>query len=209
MKKGPDALVVLESLIRWRRDVRVFKPLPISEALLDTLFTLADASPSVGLSQPWRVLRVDSKKSRQLVQANFEEKNRAALSGFKGERQKQYASLKLAGFDCAPVHLAVFCEQAPRQGHGLGRATMPETLIYSCVCMIQTLWLAAQAAGVGLGWVSILNPRTLCRDLASSPDWKFIGYLLLGWPEEKQQTPALERAGWEARSPFASRWQTR
>ena len=85
------------------------------------------------------------------------------------------------------------------QGHGLGRQTMPETIRYSVVAAIQTLWLASRAEGLGLGWVSILDPEAL-RSILELPDsWSFVAYLCLGWPQEEHDDPELERHGWQGR----------
>jgi 5,6-dimethylbenzimidazole synthase len=116
-----------------------------------------------------------------------------------------YASLKLAGLDEAPCHLAVFAEPDPVQGRGLGRATMPETVAYSAVMAIHTLWLAARAAGLGMGWVSILDPDTVIRALNVPEHWNLIGYFCLGTPSAPSAIPELERLGWESRSATQSR----
>jgi 5,6-dimethylbenzimidazole synthase len=112
--------------------------------------------------------------------------------------------LKLAGLDEAPCHLAVFADPAPEQGHGLGRATMPETTAYSAVMAIHTLWLAARAVKLGLGWVSILDPASVTRVLDVPPEWVFVGYFCLGYPQVETDTPELERFGWEVRRPAGS-----
>jgi 5,6-dimethylbenzimidazole synthase len=121
------------------------------------------------------------------------------LAGYSGEQAALYASLKLAGLDCAPVHLAVFADRGVSKGSGLGRRTMPEMLEYSVVAAITTLWLAARAFGIGMGWVSILDPGTVSAILAVDEGWHLVAYLCLGYPEEESQIPELERAGWEKR----------
>jgi 5,6-dimethylbenzimidazole synthase len=189
----------LETLFRWRRDVRGFRPDPVPEALLEHLLALAELAPSVGLSQPWRIATVDDPARRTRIRENFTRANAAALACQTEDRAPLYATLKLAGLDAAPIHLAVFAEPDPAQGGGLGRATMPETTIHSAVMAIHTLWLAARAAGLGLGWVSILNPAEVTAALDVPADWHFIGYLCLGWPELESETPELARAGWEHR----------
>ncbi len=189
----------LETLFRWRRDVRGFRPDPVPEALLDHLLTLAELAPSVGLSQPWRIATVNDPARRAKIRENFAHANATALACQTADRAGLYASLKLAGLDAAPIHLAVFAEPDPAQGAGLGRATMPETTIHSAVMAVHTLWLAARASGLGLGWVSILNPADISDILDVPPDWHFIGYLCLGWPLLESETPELSRAGWEHR----------
>ncbi|RYH94772.1 MAG: 5,6-dimethylbenzimidazole synthase, partial [Acetobacteraceae bacterium] len=74
------------------------------------------------------------------------------------------------------------------------------TRAYSVVGAITHLWLALRAEGLGLGWVSILDPARLARDLDVPDHWRFIGYLCIGWPEEESTVPELERAGWETRA---------
>jgi 5,6-dimethylbenzimidazole synthase len=187
-------------LVAWRRDVRRFRVGEVPEATLDILFGLAAYAPSVGNSQPTRFARVDDESRRKAVCANFEAANRRALDAYCGERAKLYATLKLAGLREAPVHLAVFCDEATEQGRGLGAQTMPETRRYSTVCALHTFWLAARAYGLGVGWVSILDPGRLAETLDVPSDWAFIAYVCVGWPEEERLTPELERAGWQART---------
>jgi 5,6-dimethylbenzimidazole synthase len=189
----------LHELFRWRRDVRHFSAAPVPASVLDDLLEVACLAPSVGLSQPWRFVTVEDAARRAAVRANFAACNARALASRSGERAAIYARLKLAGLDEAPCHLAVFAEPDPLQGHGLGRATMPETTAYSAVMAVHTLWLAARAAGLGLGWVSILDPAAMTTTLDVPTDWTFIGYFCLGYPLADDDAPELERAGWEYR----------
>ena len=189
----------LLDLFRWRRDVRRFRPDPVRAEVLDDLLEVACLAPSVGLSQPWRFVTVDDPSRRSAVRANFEACNRQALADQNTSRAALYARLKLAGIDEAPCHFAVFVEVDPEQGHGLGRSTMPETTAYSAAMAVHTLWLAARAAGLGLGWVSILDPATVTNVLGVPQDWIFMGYFCLGYPQFEDDTPELERTGWEYR----------
>jgi 5,6-dimethylbenzimidazole synthase len=191
-------------LVRWRRDVRRFRGNPIDPLLVEQLLELASHAPSVGLSQPWRFVLVETADRRAAIRDNFTKANETALNGYAGERQARYARLKLEGLSQAPVHLAVCADESTVQGHGLGRQTMPETLRYSVVAAIQTLWLAARAEGLGVGWVSILDPEAAHTTLDLPSDWTFVAYLCLGWPEEEHEEPELERRGWEKRSCEAS-----
>ena len=191
----------LAALMRWRRDVRRFRTDPVPEETLARALQAFTLAPSVGLSEPWRILRVDSVPARTACLANFRDCNTLALDGFEGDRAAIYSRLKLSGMAEAPVHLAVFCDEATPKGHGLGAATMPETRAYSVVGAITHLWLALRAEGLGLGWVSILDHARLHRDLDVTNSWRFIGYLCIGWPEKEDTVPELERAGWETRAP--------
>jgi 5,6-dimethylbenzimidazole synthase len=194
----------LLDLFRWRRDVRHFRPDPVPSALLDELLEIACLAPSVGLSQPWRFVTVDEPARRATVRASFARCNAEALADQSGDHAALYARLKLAGLDQAPCHLAVFADSDPQQGHGLGRKTMPQTTAYSAVMAVHTLWLAARAEGLGLGWVSILDPEAVTAALDVPPGWVFIGYFCLGYPEACHDMPELERAGWEYRRPAAA-----
>jgi len=194
----------LDKLFRWRRDVRRFRNTKVPPALLDALLETAALAPSVGLSQPWRFVTVDDPARRAAVRKNFERCNADALACQSADRAGLYARLKLAGLDEAPCHLAVFAEPDPPQGHGLGRKTMPQTTVYSAVMAVHTLWLAARAAGLGLGWVSILDPAAVAAALDVPAAWTFVGYFCLGTPQAETEIPELEREGWEQRANAAA-----
>lgn len=194
----------LRALFQWRRDVRHFRPDPVPPDMVDELLDVASLAPSVGLSQPWRFVLVEGAARRAAVRANFAACNARALASQDAGRAGLYARLKLAGLDEAPCHFAVFAEPWPEQGHGLGRQTMPETTAYSAVMAVHTLWLAARAAGLGLGWVSILDPACIAAALDVPLAWTFIGYFCLGYPQTEAETPELERAGWETRRSASS-----
>lgn len=189
----------LLELFKWRRDVRGFSRKPLAPGLLASLLEIAALAPSVGLSEPWRWVLVDDPARRAAVRATFEACNLAALRKQPQERAPAYSRLKLAGLDQAPCHLAVFADCAPAQGGGLGRATMPETGAYSAVLAVHTLWLAARAVGVGLGWVSILDPVAVVAALDVPAGWTFIGYFCLGYPLAQSEEPELQSLGWEHR----------
>ncbi len=190
----------LDTLISWRRDVRRFSERAVPASMIEYLLDLAQYSPSVGNSQPWRWVRVESPEKRAAIRENFRASNAAALAGMPGERAHLYSTLKLEGLNQAPVQFAVFSDQATRQGLGLGCHTMPEMLEYSVAAMLSTVWLAARAAGLGLGWVSILEPLAVGRLFDAPPSWKLIAYLCVGWPEEEHLDPELERQRWQART---------
>src|SRR5215469_16491213 len=176
-------------LLVWRRDVLHFLGTPLPEGAIERLLALACLAPSVGLSQPWRFVLVESAACRQAIRENFAAANATALAAYHGERAALYARLKLAGLETAPTHLAVFAEPEPAQGAMLGRRTMPETAAYSVVAAIHTLWLAARAEGIGMGWVSILDPEPVNRDLGVPAHWRFIGYLCIGYPAQILDVP--------------------
>ncbi len=191
----------LMDLMRWRRDVRRFRTDPVDAKLLAECFAALRLAPSVGLSEPWRILSVESAAARAAVLANFEAANADALSGYGGDKAITYAGLKLSGMRESPVQLAVFCDDETSKGGGLGAGTMPEARRYSVVTAVMNFWLRARALGLGVGWVSILDADRLAKDLRAEPGWSLVAYLCVGWPEESHLDPELERARWENRSP--------
>ena len=189
----------LRDLLLWRRDVRRFRREPLPGGALEALIELACLAPSVGLSQPWRFVIVEDAKVRAAIRDNFADCNAQALAAQAPQRAQLYARLKLAGLEEAPAHFAVFADRSTGQGHGLGRHTMPEMIEYSAVTAVHTIWLAARAQGIGMGWVSILDPAAAAAILNVPAEWKFIGYFCLGYPQADDTVPELEQAGWEQR----------
>jgi 5,6-dimethylbenzimidazole synthase len=189
----------LHELFAWRRDVRQFRRDPLPGGTLDRLIETACLGPSVGLSQPWRFVIVDQPARRQAVLDNFTASNADALAAYGDAAARLYATLKLAGLREAPAHLAVFSDRATEVGSGLGRRTMPEMADYSVVAAVMTMWLAARAEGIGMGWVSILDPAAIAAALDVPADWRLIGYFCIGLPASDDDRPELARAGWEQR----------
>ena len=189
----------LSQLMRWRRDVRRFRSDPVDEALLMQCLDTFRLAPSVGLSEPWRIVRVISPELRQKSIENYQTANATALEGYDGEKAAMYSGLKLSGMSEAPEHIAIFCDDSTSKGSGHGATTMPEMRRYSVVGAINLMWLHARSHGLGMGWVSILDAPKLCADLDIPQDWSLIAYLCIGWPEANSTTPELETAGWETR----------
>lgn len=187
----------LDDILTWRRDVRHFLRDPVDEDVLARLRHGMDHAPSVGNARPWRVMQVESGEKRAQIIESFEACNRDAAENYAPEAQREYLALKLAGLREAPVHLAVFTDLAVSEGRGLGRQTMPEVLSYSTVMAIHTLWLAARAENIGLGWVSILDPVAVAAILDAPATWSLTGYLCLGHAKRISDTPLLHEAGWQ------------
>ena len=189
-----------EKLLIWRRDTRHFLTSPVDEALLSDIERLTDLSPSVGNSQPWRFVRIIKSDIRREVFNIFSRSNKEAAQLYQGKRAEAYRRLKLQGLRDAPVHYAVFCQRDTEQGGGLGRQTMPETLHYSVVTAIYTFWLAARCRGLGVGWVSIVEPDEIHRLVGAPCDWDFVAYLCVGLPRFVDDRPELERRQWQERT---------
>jgi len=109
--------------------------------------------------QPWQFILIRAVEIRKAVHDIFLRSNQAALDICEGDRRKKYASLRLEGILEAPQNLCIVCNPECERGHRLGRPSMPETALYSVVCAVQNLWLAARAEGIGVGWVSILDKK--------------------------------------------------
>lgn len=187
-------------VIAERRDVRRgFLDAPLPDDLIGRLLAAAHNAPSVGLMQPSRFIVIRDSGIRRAVHEIFETANWQAINSYSGEQAERYSGLKLEGILEAPQNLCVLCDPGSERGHRLGRQTMPETAVYSTVCAIQNLWLAARSEGVGVGWVSILDPVRLCELLNIPDHLTLVAYLCLGYVEGFASEPDLERFGWERR----------
>jgi 5,6-dimethylbenzimidazole synthase len=196
----PEELAGVYRAIRERRDVRSgFRPDPLPQELVLRLLQSAHQAPSVGLMQPWRFILIRSEAIRRAVLTTFQQASIEEHRTYSGERAQLYSQLTLQGILTAPLNLCVVCDSESSRGHSLGRHTMPETALYSSVCAIQNLWLAARAEGVGLGWVSILDPDRIKSLLKIPPSIAFVGYFCMGYVDRFAPEPELESVGWERR----------
>lgn len=187
-----------------RRDIRShFLPDPIAPDVLGRILDAAHHSPSVGFMQPWDFIVIQDAAVRAAVRESFLQANRAAAARYDGERRALYESLKLEGITQAPLNLCVTCDRSRLKGAGLGRQTDPATDLYSTVCAVQNLWLAARAESLGVGWVSILDFDSLRNALAIPSHVVPVAYLCVGYVSEFPASPELETAGWETRDNLA------
>jgi 5,6-dimethylbenzimidazole synthase len=192
-------------VIRERRDVRTgYLPRPLGDEVLFRLLKTAHMAPSVGLMQPWRFIVIRNTEQRARVYDIFLRAREAAAALYVGDRHELYARLKLEALLEAPQHLCVVCDPNSQQGHALGRHSMPETPAYSAVCAIQNLWLSARAEGIGMGWVSVLDPAAMKNLLRIPAEVELVAYLCIGYVAEFAACPDLERVGWEQRASLAS-----
>lgn len=198
-----------------RRDVRgQFLPDPIPEDVLRRILLAAHHAPSVGFMQPWNFLVITDPEVKARIHADFAAANEEAASQFDGERRTLYSRLKLEGIQEAPVNLLVTCDRQRAGPVVLGRTHMPTMDLYSCVCAVQNLWLAARAEGLGVGWVSILHESALKAILGVPERIVPIAYLCLGRVSHFESTPELAIKGWRQRLDlddliFRDRWDNR
>ena len=192
-----DDLPRLERLMRMRRDVRHFSDAAVADEAIARAIAVATLAPSVGYSQPWRWIRVDDPRRREAVITSHARANERARTDAHRERAAEYGALVLSGLASAPVHLAVCCDTTTVRGGGLGRQTMPQTLRDSVVMAVYGFWLAARALGLGVGWVSILDPADVMRVLDLPAGWELVAYLAVGHAAVPSTTPELVEQGWE------------
>lgn len=200
---GPFSCKEREAVYRAifsRRDVRKdFLPDPIPEDTLRRILLAAHHAGSVGYMQPWDFLVIQHAETKQAVKNLFVQANHAAALQYQGEKADLYGGLKLEGIQEAPINICVTCTRDRGGPSVLGRATVPETDLYSTCCAIQNLWLAARAEGIGVGWVSILDYDALKTLLGIPQSVWIIAYLCVGYVKDFSDQPDLERAGWRKR----------
>jgi 5,6-dimethylbenzimidazole synthase len=197
-----------------RRDCRRFLPDPLPDDLVGRLLVAAHHAPSVGYSQPWNFVLVRSREVRLRVKAAFDEANAVGAGLYEPQRAEKYRSMKLEGILDSPLNLLVTCDRRSGAFAVLGRVVQPEMDLYSTVCAVQNLWLAARAEGVGVGWVSIIEPARLAAIFGLPEGVVPVAYLCVGRVPGFAPIPDLERAGWLERKAlprlvYEERWGER
>lgn len=182
-----------------RRDVRQFRSDPVPDELLVRILSAAHHAGSVGFMQPWNFVIVRAQATKERIFESYAREKTRAAENYTGERRALYESLKLAGILEAPVNLAVTCDRSRRGPAVLGRNTMLDTDLYSTCCAIQNLWLAARAEGIGVGWVSIIDPEAVKGVLGIPEPIVLVAYLCVGYPVQFDGQPLLEQVGWGSR----------
>lgn len=198
----PSARDALYDVVAARRDIRRFRSEPVGQDILDRVLGAAHAAPSVGHSQPWRFVVVRSDETRERASRMADEHRLKQARMLAPESARRLLDLQLEGIREAPVGVVVACDRRTPAAGVLGRATFPDADLWSCACAIQNLWLAARAEGLGLGWVTLFDPDQLEQLLGLPEQVVTLGWLCLGWPDERPPTPGLERAGWSRRQPL-------
>ncbi|MBB6484255.1 5,6-dimethylbenzimidazole synthase [Rhizobium lusitanum] len=199
--------------IETRRDVRdQFRPDPLPDDLVRRLLEAAHSAPSVGFMQPWNFILVRQSQTRERVWQAFHQANEEACAMFEGDRRAQYQRLKLEGIRKAPLSICITCDTKRGGPVVLGRTHNPDTDVYSTVCAVQNLWLAARAEGVGVGWVSIFHEDAIKSILGIPEHVKIVAWLCIGYVDELYDMPELAVKGWRDRLPldklvFEEGWQ--
>ncbi|MHB8506973.1 MAG: 5,6-dimethylbenzimidazole synthase, partial [Acidimicrobiales bacterium] len=196
---GDDVAETFQRLAAARRDIRRFRADPVDAQLLVRILTAAHAAPSVGHSQPWRFVLVEAPLTRQRAATLADQQRLAQAAAMEDVAGRQLLDLDLEGIREAPVGVVVCCDRRAPAAGVLGRATFADADLWSCACAIQNLWLAARAEGLGVGWVTLFRPDDLAALVGAPPGVETLGWLCVGWPDERPPTPGLERRGWSAR----------
>ncbi len=195
----------LYKVIYNRRDTRAeFKSDPVPEEVLMRLLDAAHHAPSVGFMQPWDFIVVHDKARRQQIKTGFEAAHAEATEMFDGKRQQIYRGLKLEGIMEAPLGICITCDRDRTGPVVIGRTANPEMDLYSSVCAVQNLWLAARAENLGVGWVSIVEHNVVRRALDIPDNIVPVAYLCVGYVSHFHQKPELEQAGWLPRMDLKS-----
>jgi nicotinate-nucleotide--dimethylbenzimidazole phosphoribosyltransferase len=199
---GEPAVEALDAVIASRRDVRRYRPDLVSPGMLRRVLGAGHQAPSVGHSQPWRfvVIREQATRDRAALLADRERLRQAEL--FTADRRSRLLDLQLDGIRDAPVGVVVACDRRAPAAGVLGRASFGDADMWSCACAVQNMWLAARSAGLGMGWVTLFNPADLAGLLDLPEGVETLGWLCLGWPDERPPDPGLERHGWSQRAPL-------
>lgn len=195
--------------IAERRDMRHFSGGSVAPEVLARLLEAANQAPSVGLMQPWRFIRISDRRLRGQIQAQVEAE-RVRTAEALGERADDFMKLKVEGIsECAEVLVAALMDD--REKHIFGRRTLPEMDMASLSCAIQNLWLAARAEGLGMGWVSLFEPKALADLLEMPSGSKPLAILCLGPVKAFYPAPMLVLEGWAQARPlqelvFENKW---
>jgi nicotinate-nucleotide--dimethylbenzimidazole phosphoribosyltransferase len=199
--------------IALRRDVRHFRGDPVDDDVLARILGAAHAAPSVGFSQPWGFVVVRDRARRTAIRESFLRCREAEAARFPPSRREAYLGYRLEGILDAALNVCVAVDLRSRGEAILGTTVQPEAVRASACCAVQNLWLAARAEGIGVGWVSIVEPAVLREQLALPAGVEPIAYLCIGHARAFRAKPMLEETGWLPRRPLAdvvhpdSRWR--
>jgi len=199
---SPSERNAIYRVIAERRDMRRFVAgSSISEEVLVRLLRAAHSAPSVGLMQPWRFIRITEPALRAAIHAVVDEERLRTAEAL-GPRSDEFLALKVEGIlDCAELFVVALGDG--RGAHVFGRRTLPQMDLASVSCAIENLWLAARAEGLGMGWVSIFDPRRIAQLLGIPDDAEPVAILCLGPVPDFPDRPALEIDKWTVGRPLS------
>ncbi len=199
---GDHVTAALQTVLAARRDIRRFRPDPVPPDLLRQVLTAGHQAPSVGHSQPWRFVVISEQATRDQAALLADRERLRQAARLTPDRRARLLDLQLDGIREAPVGIVVACDRRAPAAGVLGRASFTDADMWSCACAVQNMWLASRAAGLGLGWVTLFEPADLARLLDLPAGVQTLGWLCLGWPDERPPEPGLVRHAWSQRLPL-------
>lgn len=208
------AVSPLAEVIAARRDIRRYRPDPVPDDLLMAVLTAGHQGPSVGHSQPWRFIVVSEAATRDRAAYMADRARLRQAREMSPDAARRLLDLQLDGIREAPLGVVVACDRRTPAAGVLGRATFPDADLWGCAAAIENMWLTARAHGLGMGWVTLFEPDELAALVDLPEGVETLGWLCLGWPDERPPEPGLQRAGWSRREPVESvvmreRWHDR
>ena len=206
-----DSQRALADIIGGRRDIRRYRPDALDPALVRQVLAAGHNAPSVGHSQPWRFIVVGAEDTREHAAMLADRARHRQASMLDDAAGQHLLDLQLDGIREAPIGIVMCCDRRVASAEILGRATFEDADLWSCACAIQNMWLTARSVGFGMGWVTLFEPDDLAQLVGLPEGVASLGWLCLGYPDERPPEPGLMRAGWSARVPlesvtFAERW---
>lgn len=199
---GEATVDALQQVIDARRDIRRYRPTPVPEHLVRSIVEAGHHGPSVGHSQPWRFIVVEDQSTRERAAAMADTERLRQAQLLTPDRRRRLLDLQLEGIREAPLGVVVACDRRTPASGVLGRNTFQDADLWSCAAAIENMWLTARAHGLGMGWVTLFQPDVLRTLLGLPAGVETLGWLCLGWPDERPPSPGLERRGWSKRLPL-------
>lgn len=195
----------LYDTINRRRDTRrEFNGSAVGDDVLTRLLSAAHAAPSVGMSQPWDFVLVRDPAVLSAMRDHVASERDVFAATLGGERAETFSRIKIDGILESGLGIVVGYDPTRGGSNVLGRHAIADAGLYSTVCAIQNLWLAATAEGIGVGWVSFYREDFL-RDLVGMPEHvRPVAWLCVGAVDTLPEVPDLEKYGWRHRSPLAT-----
>ncbi|KRE27541.1 5,6-dimethylbenzimidazole synthase [Mycobacterium sp. Soil538] len=202
---GEETQAALYDVIGRRRDTRrEFTGEPVPDEVLERVLLAAHAAPSVGMSQPWDFVLVRSPQTLRTFRDHVATERELFASTLSGERAQTFSRITIQGICESGLGVVVGYDPTRGGPRVLGRHAIPDAGLYSVVCAIQNLWLAATAEGLGVGWVSFYREDFL-RGLVGMPEHvRPVAWLCVGRVADLPDVPDLERFGWRARTSLDS-----
>lgn len=197
-----DTRAALDKVIGARRDIRRYRPDDVPDELVREVLNAGHGGPSVGHSQPWRFIVVRDARTRARAAWMADRERLRQANQLPAAQASRLLDLQLEGIREAPLGIVVACDRRTPPGAILGRNTFHDADLWSCACAIENMWLTARAAGLGMGWVTLMRPTELIDLLALPQGVETLGWMCLGWPDERPPYPGLERRAWSKKAPL-------